>query len=263
MGGEMTVSSRTEADAAGGRGTLFRVRLFLPELQGAKAPQPVPPRAGYAGERRRVLVVDNEEVDRTLLARRLEAMGFATLQASSGHAALALLHEMALALTPVDAILMDLAMPGIDGWETIRTLRRQRLSSAPVAIVSANAFDKGLDNDAGVTPADFITKPVRFDELLDWLGRQLQLQWLASAPVAPPPPLPPDTPLPPRGQLLALREVVNLGYPRGVRRVLDQIETEHPECQPWLGPVRAFANSFQFDRLSPLIDAALAQSESV
>jgi hypothetical protein len=75
--------------------------------------------------------------------------------------------------------------------------------------------------------------------------------------------LPADTPLPARGQLLALREVVNLGYPRGVRRVVDQIEVERPDCRPWLGPIRAFAQSFQFDRMTPLIDAALAQSKSV
>ena len=264
MGGEMAVQSSTAAeaaDASAAAGTLFRVRLFLPELQGAKAPQPLPLRAGYAGARRRVLVVDNEEVDRTLLASRLQAVGFDALQASSGHAALALLHEQALAATPVDAILMDLAMPGIDGWETIRTLRRQRLSSAPVAIVSANAFDKGLDNDVGITPADFITKPLRFDELLDWLGRRLGLQWLAQPPAAPPPPTPANAPRPGRAQLLALREVVNLGYPRGLRRLLDQIETERPECAAWLAPLRALAAGFQFDRIPPLIDAALAQAD--
>jgi CheY-like chemotaxis protein len=262
MGGEMTVSSRTAADGIGTPGTLFRVRLFLPELQGVRAPQPLPIRAGYAGARRRVLVVDNEEIDRTLLASRLLAVGFDVLQASSGQAALALLHEQAVALTPIDAILMDLAMPGIDGWETIRTLRRQRLSGAPVAIVSANAFDKGLDNDVGITPADFITKPVRFDELLDWLGSHLQVQWLANAPLPPPVPTPPDAPRPARAQLLALREVVNLGYPRGVRRLLDQIEAERPECARWLAPVRALAAGFQFDRIPPLIDAALAQADA-
>ncbi|MBE0547163.1 MAG: response regulator, partial [Rubrivivax sp.] len=185
MGGEMTVSSRPAAAADGTSGstsgTLFRIRLFLPALQGARVPPPAPPRGAYAGVRRRVLVVDNEEVDRLLLARRLEALGFDVLQAGSGPAALGLLHE-----AHVDAILMDLAMPGIDGWETIRTLRRQRLSDAPVAIVSANAFDRGLDNDAGITPADFITKPVRFDELLDWLGSRLALQWLAAPPPAAP-----------------------------------------------------------------------------
>jgi len=262
MGGEMTVSSRTAAEGLGTPGTLFRVRLFLPELPGAKAPQPVPPRAGYAGARRRVLVVDNEEIDRTLLANRLQGVGFDVLQAGSGHAALALLHEQALAVMPVDAILMDLAMPGIDGWATIRTLRRQRLSSAPMAIVSANAFDKGLDNDVGITPADFITKPVRFDELLDWLGGHLHLQWLAHAPLPPPAPTPADAPRPTRTQLLALREVVNLGYPRGVRRLLEQIETERPECTPWLAPLRALAAGFQFDRITPLIDLALSTAHA-
>jgi signal transduction histidine kinase/purine-cytosine permease-like protein len=268
MGGELTVSSRTAADGkepSAHTGTLFRVRLFLPELQGAKAPRPLPVRAGYAGPQRRLLVVDNEEVDRALLAGRLAGVGFAVLQASSGHAALALLGESTQhgdgAASPVDAILMDLAMPGIDGWETIRLLRRQPLSRAPVAIVSANAFDKGLGNDVGITAADFITKPVCFDELLDWLGAKLQLQWLANAPPPPAAPTPADAPRPPREQLLALREVVNLGYPRGVRRLLDQIESERPECQPWLRPLREWASGFQFDRMGPLIDAALAAGE--
>jgi signal transduction histidine kinase/CheY-like chemotaxis protein/purine-cytosine permease-like protein len=279
MGGEMTVTSRTAEPAAEApevtaspagvapsrSGTLFRIRLFLPELHGVRAPRPAAPRNGYAGPRRRVLVVDNEEVDRTLLARRLEAVGFDVLQAGSGHAALALLRERAQAPSssrdaPVDAILMDLAMPGIDGWETIRTLRRLGLSRAPVAVVSANAFDKGLDNDAGITPADFITKPVRFDELLDWLGAKLSLDWLAAAPAAPPAQVPADAPRPGREQLHALQDVVSLGYPRGVQRVLDQIEAERPDCAAWLAPLRGFAQAFQFDRITPLIRDALAKS---
>jgi hypothetical protein len=57
-----------------------------------------------------------------------------------------------------------------------------------VAIVSANAFDKGLDNDVGIRPEDFILKPVRHTELLDWLERQLGLRWLQqAAPAAAPP----------------------------------------------------------------------------
>ncbi len=263
MGGEMTVSSRVATPASPG-GTLFRVRLFLPELHGARAPRALPVRAGYAGERRRVLVVDNEEVDRTLLARRLEALGFQVLQAASGHAALGVLHEQPPE-APVDAILMDLAMPGIDGWETIRALRRQGLSSAPVAVVSANAFDKGQDNDVGIGAADFITKPVRFDELLDWLGTQLGLQWQATpadapaTPAAVPAPAA-DSVLPPREKLLALQDVVSLGYPRGVQRLLDDIATHHPECAGFMAPLRALAQGFEFDRMAPLVNQALERS---
>ncbi len=274
MGGEMTVSSRTALAGASeeqGAGTLFRIRLFLPELRGVSVPKPTAPRAGYAGVRRRILVVDNEEVDRTLLARRLQALGFEVLEAGSGTAALGLLAE-----NSVDAILMDLAMPGIDGWETVRTLRRLQLSSAPVAIVSANAFDKGQDNDAGIGAADFVTKPVRFDELLDWLGTKLALQWLTtpsgpSGPSAPsarsarsaPPSaaVPANAPRPTREQLQALHEVVSLGYPRGVHKLLDQIETNRPDTAAWLAPLRTLAHNFQFDRMTPVIQHALAHAQ--
>jgi signal transduction histidine kinase/purine-cytosine permease-like protein/ActR/RegA family two-component response regulator len=259
MGGEMTVRSRTDASVAGGTGTLFRVKLFLPELPSSQLPQPLPHRAGYSGARRRLLLTDNEEVDRTLLARRLEGLGFEVLQTASGEAALTLLKEI-----PVHAVLMDLAMPGIDGWETIRTLRRLHLSDAPVAIVSANAFDKGMDNDVGITAFDFITKPVRFDELLDWLGDKLQLQWLATAPlpVVVPVMVATDAPRPSRAQLLALRDVVQLGYPRGVQRVLADIESHSPQCVPWMAPLQALAQGFAFARMTLTIDDALLQHEA-
>jgi signal transduction histidine kinase/purine-cytosine permease-like protein/DNA-binding NarL/FixJ family response regulator len=265
MGGELTVSSRCPADLPDGSagpadsGTLFRIRLFLPELDAARAPLPAPPRGGYAGPRKRVLVVDNEEVDRTLLAGRLQALGFEVLQAASGHAALALLHEMA-----VDAILMDLAMPGIDGWQTLRALRAQALSDAPAAVVSANAFDKGLDNDAGITPTDFITKPVRMDELLDWLGARLALQWRAAPAVTLRNAVgtaPAVLTAPPAARLHALADLVDLGYVRGVLALLDETETAHPESAAWLSRARAAAQAFQLDLLTPLIaDALLAPS---
>src|SRR4029434_6347106 len=140
------------------------IRLFLPrvpEHQLAAVPQATP--SGYAGPRRRILVVDNEEVDRALLVSALQPLGFELLQAGSGEEALALLQA---GVVP-DVILMDLAMPGIDGWETLRRVRTQRLApGASIAVVSANAFDKGLDNDAGIAPEDFIVKPVRLRELL-------------------------------------------------------------------------------------------------
>ena len=164
MGGELTVTSTP------GAGSVFHVKLFLPEVHaealghaGAApaAARPAKARTGYAGERRRILVVDNEEPDRELLRQLLEPLGFELRQAASGHDALDLL---AAGYRP-HAIFMDLAMPGIDGWETLRRVRQMQLPNVQCAIVSANAFDKALDNDVDIRPDDFIVKPFQPAEL--------------------------------------------------------------------------------------------------
>jgi signal transduction histidine kinase/purine-cytosine permease-like protein len=254
MGGEMTVASRP------GAGTCFRIRLFLPELRAEVAQRELPrlARIGYAGTRRRVLVVDNEEVDRGLLVQVLAPLGFEVRQAASGLACLELLRGGDWA---PDAILMDLAMPGIDGWETIRRLRAQALSAAPVAIVSANAFDQGLDNDVGIVPADFVLKPVRKAELLDWLGRALALEWLhAPLPVAAAPAAgaPPDAGMacPDAARLQALERMVDLGWFRGIVRELDALEAEAPGCAAFVAHLRELARNFQLDAMSGVLRKA-------
>jgi len=265
MGGELTVTSQL------GEGTTFRVRLFLPELRDTGTTRPAAAlaqgvaRTGYTGERRRVLVVDNEESDRDMLQRWLQPLGFDVMLATSGHDALRLLGT---GYRP-HAIFMDLAMPGIDGWETLRRVQALGLG-VPAAIVSANAFDQALDNDVGITPADFLVKPVRRDDLLDWLGRKLGLTWLreGSAPAAA---LAPPAggaavawwPAPEERERLLHR--VQLGHVRGVGQQLDAIEAAPvPASQgqaraTFLAHARALLKEFQLDALERwLVGAAPA-----
>jgi signal transduction histidine kinase/CheY-like chemotaxis protein/purine-cytosine permease-like protein len=124
MGGEMQVSSTP------GEGTLFRIRLFLPQVHSAQAASELPRanRVGYVGIRRRILVVDNEKVDRDLLQNVLDPLGFQVEQAASGDEALHIIPRFAPHL-----VFMDLAMPGIDGWETIRRIRSQSLTEAHIS----------------------------------------------------------------------------------------------------------------------------------
>jgi signal transduction histidine kinase/purine-cytosine permease-like protein/FixJ family two-component response regulator len=262
MGGDLTVRSTP------GQGSCFTVRLYLPELQ-ARASQRQRPallrHTGYAGPRQRLLVVDNEDADRRLLADRLTPLGFTLLQADSGEAALALLAAQP-ADAPVHAIFLDLAMPGIDGWTTLRRLRDQGLSAAPAAIVSANAFDKGLDNDLGITPADFLVKPVRMAELLGWLQRRLALQWVdepAAAPAAADDPAAPALVPPPADALRALDELVRLGYLRGIQKKLDALATEHPASAAYIDRLRGLARGFQLDTLAHLLQSALAEAPAL
>ena len=263
MGGELS------ATGTPGEGSVFRVKLFVPEVHalgldglGGASLAPARLRRGYAGPRRKVLVVDNEEPDRELLVQLLQPLGFDLRTAASGHDCLDLL---AAGYQP-DAVLMDLAMPGIDGWETIRRLRELEVREHPsagsphgvgakIAIVSANAFDKGLDNDVGVRPEDFVLKPVRHSELLDWLERQLGLRWVAQAqevPVAVPGPAAPLH-QPSVANSSALQEVVALGFYRGILNRLDQIEADEPDCAPLVAQARELARQFQFDAIQALL----------
>jgi CheY-like chemotaxis protein/anti-sigma regulatory factor (Ser/Thr protein kinase) len=261
MGGELTATSTV------GEGSTFRVKLFLPEMHGVAGSsvakvEPAKPRRGYAGPRRRILVVDNEEADRELLVTLLEPLGFELRTAASGHDCLDLL----VAGYRPDAILMDLAMPGIDGWETIRRLQQLPQIAPRVAIVSANAFDKGLDNDVGIRPEDFIVKPVRLSELLDWLGRQLSIAWLE---VAPPPgqtaALTATAPIlvyPTVARLEALQKVVELGFYRGIVNTLDEIAHDEPDCDVFVVKMRELARQFQFEAMSRLLTQAFDASRS-
>ena len=271
MGGELTVASEP------GQGSVFTVRLYLPELRGAQAARELSRarRTGYLGPRRRILVVDNEAVDRELLANILAPLGFQLDQAASGAECLEVLPRF-----DPDLIFMDLAMPGIDGWETIRVIRRERLSAARIAVISANAFERGTENDLGIGTGDFILKPVRIEELLDWIGRALQLEWVE----APAEPLPGgatsdtagrDAPgavpseltfaadarhRPARDELRALAELVGLGYVRGIHEKLDALESARPAAAAYLAELRALVRGFQLDalqqRLRKEIDAA-------
>ena len=250
MGGEMQVSSTL------GEGTLFRIRLFLPQVHSAQAAKELPKlnRIGYVGPRRRILVVDNEKDDRDLLQNVLEPLGFIVEQAASGYECLAAVPRFLPHL-----IFMDLGMPGIDGWETIRRLRQQGLGGRTIkthiAVLSANAFDKNLDNDVGITPDNFIVKPFQLAELLDWLGRVLELEWLTAdrPPSAPPPAEPPPLVPPAVTELAALDELIELGYPRGILDRLADIERQNPAHAEFVRVLRDLARQFQFDAMKEII----------
>jgi CheY-like chemotaxis protein len=160
---------------------------------------------------------------------------------------------------------MDLAMPGIDGWETLRRVRAQGLAVAATAIVSANAFDKALENDVGIQPRDVQLKPVRVKELLDRLGERLSLAWTAPvapadplpvAPSGPPLPAPADVVYPPAASLQGLLNAARSGYVRGITAQLDQIERDHPACQAFVGRARSLTQQFRIDALRDLLQAA-------
>jgi CheY-like chemotaxis protein len=181
--------------------------------------------------------------------------------AASGHDCLDLL---AAGLQP-DVVFLDLAMPGIDGWETLRRIRAMAGpgsgTSPQVAIVSANAFDRGLDNGLGLPPEDFIVKPVRHSELLDWLERKLELVWLEStAPAVATPTTAAAMVNPPRDEVIALQALVRLGFYRGIVNKLDALAISFPECTDFVDQQRALARQYQFETMQAQLQGVLNES---
>ncbi|WP_332851618.1 hybrid sensor histidine kinase/response regulator [Duganella sp. S19_KUP01_CR8] len=251
MGGELNIRSTPQ------QGSVFHIRLFLPSVHASarelkELEQPAAQRTGYRGTRRRILVVDNERVDREMLLNILTPLGFDVALAESGLECL----DLYASFKP-DLILMDLAMPAMDGWEASYILRRRQLSQVPIAIVSANAFDKGMENAAGITAADFIVKPVNVAELLDWIGRRLALEWITqpaiSIEVAAAAPELAQLVLPPAAQLAALNELIRIGYVRGIQNKLDEISALDARYLHFTQTMRNFAARFQLDAMADFL----------
>lgn len=110
----------------------------------------------------RVLIVEDNEMNRDMLARRLERRGYQVEIAVDGRAGI----DMATAVSP-DLILMDLSLPVIDGWEATRRLKaEQSTRDIPVIALTAHAMqgDEQKALEAGCD--DYDTKPVNFKRLL-------------------------------------------------------------------------------------------------
>jgi len=211
---------------------------------------------GYAGERRAILVVDDKAANRAILVNMLEPLGFQVFEADDGLSGL----EVALARRP-DLILLDLRMPGMDGFEMARQLRAQPAGQAfKVVAVSASVQGdiKQLCRDAGCD--DFLGKPVMFEELLRMLAAQLDITWLTAdqTPIAEnetlveSAPSPAAIALPP--ELAAQLSVASeRGDIRAVIRLLDQLAERDPRYGSFVEQLRQMAKNFQVDEIANIL----------
>jgi CheY-like chemotaxis protein len=170
------------------------------------------------------------------------------VQASNGQDAI-----RQVALLAPDLILMDLSMPTLDGYETSRLIRRNALSTAPIIVISANAFTDDRERSIAAACNDYLAKPVRTGTA----------RAPATAPgpavaaphqtfVAPPPP----GVLPSAEDLAALAELSAIGYVRGLHEKLDTILEYRPDTEPFISKVRGLLKGFRLDELNRTLKEA-------
>jgi sigma-B regulation protein RsbU (phosphoserine phosphatase) len=128
-----------------------------------------------------LLVVDDNEMNRDMLSRRLARKGHTVEVAEDGHRALAMVEE-----TDFDVILLDIMMPGVDGYQVLEKLREEH-DSGDLPVIMATAKDQSEDIVSALKLGanDYVTKPFDFPVVLARVQTQLQLkrsrQALASA----------------------------------------------------------------------------------
>jgi signal transduction histidine kinase/FixJ family two-component response regulator len=175
MGGDLQLESKI------GKGSRFWFELPLPTVAAAApvdiAPVEEPVRiVGYQGRRRRLLVVDDERLNRAILDEMLTPLGFVVEPADGAEAARA-----AVARQAPDAVLLDLRMPGDDGFVLAREWRATgALLGAKVLALSASVLPEQQAEALAAGCDAFLAKPFREEQLLRVLGSLLELDWLCS-----------------------------------------------------------------------------------
>jgi signal transduction histidine kinase/DNA-binding NarL/FixJ family response regulator len=172
MGARLSVTSEP------GAGSVFAFELAVDTHEPSAQARVKDARiTGYAGARRRVLIADDEQTNRTLLVKLLGDLGFETREAGNGAEAL----KSIAAATP-DVLITDLAMPVMDGLAVARAVRRDPgIQGLPILAVSASASDYTREEAISAGCNEFLPKPIRAAELLERLAHLLDIEWTICA----------------------------------------------------------------------------------
>src|SRR5262249_18438178 len=165
MGGEISLASEP------GHGTQVRVRLLLSraaEEPDAPVERPV---KGYKGRRRTLIIADDDPSHRDLMQDMLGPLGFVLFTAEDGLSCLSLAGQC-----EPDLILLDIAMPGLSGWQ-VATQLASRGCPASIIMLSASVGEFGKANGAEPHHSAILSKPVDMQHLMDAIQASLKLEW--------------------------------------------------------------------------------------
>ncbi|WP_188149939.1 hybrid sensor histidine kinase/response regulator [Teredinibacter waterburyi] len=177
MGGDISVEPNPEG------GCIFTVWLMLSRVDIPRS-EYVKPRKiyGYQGERRSIMVVDDDATHRGLIGDLLTPLGFGVVEAPDAESCLDMIEDF----TP-NIFLIDRRMPGMDGPKLAETLRQIGFQ-VPIVMVTANANEDILSDDELLLRSKteiqeapynhYLIKPIRLDDLLQSLDKFLNLEWI-------------------------------------------------------------------------------------
>ncbi|WP_426415991.1 ATP-binding protein [Aestuariirhabdus sp. LZHN29] len=205
-----------------------------------------------AGKQFRVLVADDQRINREVLVRLLEGAGFHTLQAKNGQQALEIIREHSL-----DLVLMDLRMPVMSGLEAIQAIRQDStLAGLPIIAVTASVYPDPAQQMRAYECDEFISKPFNSAELFHKIAHRLGITYEQEQPSDQSPalhgsscPLDPELCSPIAQQLQVALE---LGDIEAVQQLAARLRTEHPSAAELALQIDQLARNFDFEHLEQL-----------
>jgi signal transduction histidine kinase/DNA-binding NarL/FixJ family response regulator len=171
------MGSMIQVSSVSGQGSTFWFDLELPlanEWTTSVAESEKGKIIGYAGIRKKILIVDDKEVNRSVLLEVLNSLEFECAEAGNGEQGLGVAHSFR-----PDLIITDLVMPGLDGFEFSRRLRQLPLfQNVTVIAASASILDEQQARSFEAGCDDFLPKPIDMEKLLAKLHKYLKLEWI-------------------------------------------------------------------------------------
>jgi CheY-like chemotaxis protein len=157
-----------------GVGSTFWFELEVPVIETGMTALPERFVTGYAGPRKKVLVVDDVAENRAMAVAMVSQLGFAVVEAVNGVDAL----DKARATRP-DWILIDIVMPEMEGFEATRRLRQlPGLGEVPIIVMSASASGTDEQKSLAAGANAFVPKPIDVNKLAPQIAALLNLNWI-------------------------------------------------------------------------------------
>ncbi len=259
MGGGMGVESTP------GKGSTFWLQVSLPPvaevqnvLEGTEHTI-----TGYQGERKRILVVDDNITNTSMLVSLLVPLGFEVATAENGRMAL-----LQAEVSRPDLLLLDLVMPEMDGLEMAREIKRHpKLAGTKIIGASATASDSMNKEVFATACDDFIVKPINIDLLLDKIRMHLQIVWITPQSKAAETASRRETEtrrerieMPPAMYLKELRELGLLGDMRKIQAWAAKLEETDGRYGPFADKLRELAAGFKTKAILSLADHHAGES---
>ncbi len=241
MGGDISVTSALH------QGSTFQFEIDVPVIKTGRPAQSSLYEFvnGYEGPVRKILLVDDRELNQKVLATMLKPLGFAIIEAADGVSAV----TIALEEKP-DLILMDLVMPGCSGFEATKRLRNlPEFSKTPIVAVSASYLHMGRKATKAAGFDGFLPKPVEEERLLGFCEKLLNLEWRFR------PFKEPDTEFsdvresemtaPTKADLEAIYELAKLGKMKHIRQKAEQLKQRDAVYEPFADKLNRMAKAFE------------------